>query len=122
MCNVQGIEEFVRAIGKFKKLSIRVFESQLYITITYYSIGHVRTKWMAPNKFCGIFCVHWFGQVYYSITASNGNVIVFFQFEYAEFSDYVHFFRFRPQILFLGKFGPKNQNPQFILNLLPELI
>ena len=29
--------------------------------------------------------------------------------------NYVHFFRFRPQILFLGKFGPKNQNCQFIL-------
>ena len=28
--NVQGIEEFVRAIEKFEKLSIRVFESQLY--------------------------------------------------------------------------------------------
>ena len=27
--NVQGIEEFVRAIEKFGKLSIRVFESQL---------------------------------------------------------------------------------------------
>ena len=27
--SVQGIEEFVRAIEKFKKLSIRVFESQL---------------------------------------------------------------------------------------------
>ena len=27
--NVQGIEEFVRAIEKFEKLSIRVFESQL---------------------------------------------------------------------------------------------
>ena len=43
------------------------------------------------------------------------NVVVFFQFEYAEFSGYVHFFRFRPQIPFLGKFGPKNQNCQFIL-------
>ena len=28
------------------------------------------------------------------------NVVVFFQFEYAEFSGYVHFFRFRPQIHF----------------------
>ena len=28
--NVQGTEEFVRAIEKFEKLSIRVFESQLY--------------------------------------------------------------------------------------------
>ena len=43
------------------------------------------------------------------------NVVVFFQFEYAEFSGYVHFFRFRPQIPFLGKFGPKNQNCQVIL-------
>ena len=43
------------------------------------------------------------------------NVVVFLQFECAEFSGYVHFFRFRPQIPFLGKFGPKNQNCQFIL-------
>ena len=28
--NVQGTEEFVRAIENFEKLSIRVFESQLY--------------------------------------------------------------------------------------------
>ena len=28
--NVQGTEEFVGAIEKFEKLSIRVFESQLY--------------------------------------------------------------------------------------------
>ena len=41
------------------------------------------------------------------------NVVVFFQFEYAEFSGYVHFFRF--QIPYLGKFGPKSQNCQFIL-------
>ena len=69
---------------------------------------------MAPNK-CGIFFVHWFGQVHQSITASKENVVVFFQFEFAEFSGYVHFFRLRPQIPFLGKFGPKNQNCQFIL-------
>ena len=43
------------------------------------------------------------------------NVVVFFQFECTEFSGYVHFFRFRPQIPFLGKFGPKNKNCQFIL-------
>ena len=46
---------------------------------------------------------------------SKENVVVFFQFEYAEFSGYVHFFRFQPQIPFLGNFGPKNQNCQFIL-------
>ena len=45
---------------------------------------------------------------------SKENVFVFLQFEYAQFSVYVHFFRFRPQIPFLGKFGPKNQNCQFI--------
>ena len=31
------------------------------------------------------------------------------------FSGYVHSFRFRPQTPFLAKFGPKNQNCQFIL-------
>ena len=49
------------------------------------------------------------------ITASKENVVVFFQFEHTEFSGYVHFFRFRPQIPFLGKFCPKNQNCQSIL-------
>ena len=29
--NVQGTEEFFRAIEKFEKLSIRAFESQLYL-------------------------------------------------------------------------------------------
>ena len=43
------------------------------------------------------------------------NCRCFFQSECAEFSSYVHFFRFRPQIPFSGKFGPKNQNCQFIL-------
>ena len=33
----------------------------------------------------------------------------------AEFSGYVHVFRFRPQIPFFGKFGSKNQNCWFIL-------
>ena len=61
------------------------------------------------------FFVPWFGQVHYGITAGKKNAVVFFQFEYEEFSAYVHFFRFRPQISFLGKFGPKNQNCQFIL-------
>ena len=42
-------------------------------------------------------------------------MVVFFQVEYAEFSGYVHFFRFRPPIPFLGKFGQKNQNCQIIL-------
>ena len=35
------------------------------------------------------------------------------QHEYAVFNDAVHFFRFRPEIPFLGKFGLKNQNCQF---------
>ena len=67
---------------------------------------YVHIKWVAPNK-CG--------QVHYSITVSKENVVVFFQFEYVEFSSYVHFFRYRRQIPFLGKFGPKNRNCQFIL-------
>ena len=46
---------------------------------------------------------------------SNENLAVFFQSEYAEFSSYAQFFRFRPQIPFLGKFGPKYQNCQSFL-------
>ena len=68
----------------------------------------VRTKWVAPNKCCGTFFVHWFGLGHWSITANKENVVAFFQFEYAEFSGYVHFFQLRP-------FGPKNQNCQLIL-------
>ena len=84
---------------------------------TYFSIGHkIRAYEMGdPNKCYGIFFMLWLGQVNQSITASKENVVVFFQFEYAEFSGYVHFFRFRPQIPFLGKFGAQNQNCQFIL-------
>ena len=48
-------------------------------------------------------------------TASKKNVVVFFQSECAEFTGYVHFFQFRQQIPSLGKFGPINQNCQFIL-------
>ena len=33
-------------------------------------------------------------------------------FKYAEFSSGVHFFCFRPETQFLGKFGPTNQNCQ----------
>ena len=66
-------------------------------------------------------CVHWFGLVHYSITASKENAIaffiIFFQYEYAEFSGYVHFFRFWPQIIFLGKFGPKNKTCQSIFEI-----
>ena len=42
-------------------------------------------------------------------------LLFFIQFKYAEFSYYVYFVRFRPQISFLGKFWPKNQNCEFIL-------
>ena len=35
------------------------------------------------------------------------------EFVYAEFNDAVNFFCFSVEILFLGKFGPKNQNYQF---------
>ena len=37
-------------------------------------IRYLRTKSMAPNKFCWIFFVHWFSKVHYSVTASNKNV------------------------------------------------
>ena len=36
-------------------------------------------------------------------------------FGYAEFNGDVHFFRFRLEISFLGKFDPKTQNCQFKL-------
>ena len=39
------------------------------------------------------------------------------QFKYAEYSGDVHFFRFRPEISYLGKFGPNNQNCQFKLEI-----
>ena len=35
--------------------------------------------------------------------------------EYAELNGGVHFFCFRPETTFLGKFGPKNKNYQFKL-------
>ena len=36
-------------------------------------------------------------------------------FEYVELNGGVHFFCFRPETQFLGKFGSKNQNCQFKL-------
>ena len=36
-------------------------------------------------------------------------------FEYTEFNGDVHFFCFKPETAFLGKFGSKNQNGQFEL-------
>ena len=36
-----------------------------------------------------------------------------YQFEYAEFDGYVHFFCFGPKIPFLGKFNQQNQNCLF---------
>ena len=27
-------------------------------------VRYVRTKWMAPNKYCGMFFVQWYGQVH----------------------------------------------------------
>ena len=50
-----------------KNLSHNMALKNLYVATilpSYFSIGHkIRTKWMAPNKYCGIFFVHWSGQV-----------------------------------------------------------
>ena len=43
-------------------------------------------------------------------------------FEYAELSGNVHFFRFWPEMSFLGKFSPKNQNFNLSWILLSRLI
>ena len=48
-------------------------------------IRYVPTKWVVPKKCCGIFFVHWFGQVHERITASNKNVVVFFHHNYNYF-------------------------------------
>ena len=63
-----------------------------------------RPKQMLWNIFCALV-----RQNTLDITASKENVVFFFQFEYAEFSGYVHIFRFQQQTSFLGKFGPTNQ-------------
>ena len=49
-------------------------------------IRYVRTKWMAPQTWCGIFFVHWFDQVHYSITTSKENAVVFFHHNYHYFN------------------------------------
>ena len=46
---------------------------------------HVSTKQIAPNKCCGIFFAHWFGQVHWSINVSKENVVVFFHHNYDYF-------------------------------------
>ena len=48
-------------------------------------IRYVRTKWMAPSKFCGMFLMRWFGQAHKSITASKEYVVVFFHHNYDYF-------------------------------------
>ena len=63
-------------------------------------ISYVRTKWMAPDKCCGIFCVHWFGQVHQSMTANKENTVVFFHHNYDYFilcdnQNLVYFFYIR---------------------------
>ena len=40
---------------------------------------------MAPEKCCEIFFVHWSGQVHENITATKGNVVVFFDYNYDYF-------------------------------------
>ena len=40
-------------------------------------VKYVRTKWMAPSKYCEIFFVHWPGQTHYSIIISQENIVVF---------------------------------------------
>ena len=37
--------------------------------------------------------------------------------KYTKFNDGIHFFYFRIQMHFLGKFGPKNQNCEFKIKL-----
>ena len=69
-----------------------------------------RPKQMLWNIFCALV-----RQNTLDITASKENVVVFFQFEYAEFSGYVHFFCFLLELAFLDKFGPTNQNCPFKL-------
>ena len=48
-------------------------------------LRYVRTKWMSPNKCCGIFFVHWYDQVNQSITSSKENVVLFFHHNYNNF-------------------------------------
>ena len=49
------------------------------------SIRYIHTKWMDPNKCCGIFFVHKFGQVHQSIIASKESVFVSFRHNYDYF-------------------------------------
>ena len=62
-------------------------------------LRYVRIKWMAPNKFCGIFFVHWFGQVQQRKMSKKKNVIVFFRLNYDYFI-YAIIRIFSPSFLF----------------------
>ena len=44
-------------------------------------------------------------------------IYIYVKVEYAKFSRGFHFFCFRPEIPFLGKFDPKSQNYQFKVKL-----
>ena len=75
---------------------------------------YVPNGWLQTNAVERFLCI---GSAKYTRASPPARTMLLFfiQFEYAEFSDYVYFVRFRPQISFLGKFWPKNQNYEFIL-------
>ena len=55
MCAIGGME------GESSKISTGAYRGRGAEKLV---IRYVRTKWIAPIKFCGIFFVHWFGQVF----------------------------------------------------------
>ena len=68
-------------------------------------IRYVRTKWVVPNKCCGIFFVHWFDQGHQSITASKeiwSGLIRICRTQWRCF-----FICFRLETPYLGKFSLK---------------
>ena len=71
-CSVKSMKSRTQKGGYCKCVHIRTGGRRIEKSV----IRYVSTKWMAPNKCCGIFFVQWSGQMHQSITASKGNFAV----------------------------------------------
>ena len=78
-------------------------------------VRYVRSKWMALNKCCEKFFCALVRPSTLEHHRQQGKCSCFLPIWICRIQWLCSLFRFRPQIPFLGKFGPKNQNCQVIL-------
>ena len=108
------------------------FWAHLVLKITIFSLSWnlvLRLIWICRiESQCSIFGFLTGNTLFGQIWSQNSKSFVYSeiwypdQCEYAGFNSDVLLFCFRPEIPFLGKFGPKNQKCQFKQKLVPTLI